>query len=116
MMTREEMERQANAIARKAWIRFQTLFPTCGDCPVVVMNGRLRTTAGRAWLDFGKVDLSVKLYAAFTAEMNWDTIPHELAHHVAYRVFGDKGHGKHWKHVMIRYGLEPRIYHSMEIK
>ena len=115
MYLRETLEKNANATALKAWARFRALFPDCGECPVIVINARLRTTAGRAWLAESKIDLSLKLLERFPAEFAWVIIPHELAHHVAYRLHGDAGHGKHWKNAMRAFGLEPDIYHSLEL-
>lgn len=43
-----------------------------------------------------------------------DTIPHELAHLIAFNMYGHKGHGKPWKSVMIKLGYEPERCHSYD--
>lgn len=81
----------------------------------VVMNGRLTSTAGRAFLESGKLEFSPSLYEANEAEFLNDTVPHEFAHLVAYRVYGDKGHGIGWKAVMQDMGFNATRCHSYEI-
>jgi SprT protein len=85
-----------------------------GAMPKVIMNSRLTSTGGRTFLEEYKIDLS-----CFLMERNSETfknviIPHELCHLIAYKLYGDKGHGKPWKKVMVEMGLEPNPYHNME--
>jgi predicted SprT family Zn-dependent metalloprotease len=46
-------------------------------------------------------------------------LPHELAHQIDFNLFGESekkhGHGKNWVNVMVKLGLEPNRYHSLEI-
>lgn len=42
-------------------------------------------------------------------------VPHEVAHLVAFRVFGDTGHGPDWKRVMVRLGLPPDRCHNYDV-
>jgi SprT protein len=81
----------------------------------VVMNGRLTTTAGRAFLESGKLEFSPSLYAANQEDFIADTVVHEFAHLVAYQLAGDKGHGQAWKQVMIAFGVNPTRCHSYEV-
>lgn len=100
--------------ASLCWNRLAKIYGNIGDKPVIILNNRLRTTAARAWLEEGKVDLCTRLLRRYPDEFFTQTLPHELAHIVAYRVFGYTGaHGVPWKKVMRALGLEPRIYHSM---
>ena len=80
------------------------------------MNGRLTSTAGRAFLGEGRLEFSKVLYAQNEAQFLNDTVPHELAHIVAYRVFGDRGHGVHWKHVMNFLGFEANRCHNYAVQ
>jgi SprT protein len=80
------------------------------------MNGRLTSTAGRAFLQEGRLEFSKTLYTQNVEAFLNDTVPHELAHIVAFRVFGDKGHGVHWKHVMNFLGFEPTRCHSYAVQ
>ena len=80
----------------------------------VAMNGRLTSTAGRAFLKSGKLEFSTSLYVANREAFLNDTVPHEFAHLVAYQVYGDEGHGAGWKSVMVALGYEPTRCHSYE--
>jgi SprT protein len=80
------------------------------------MNGRLTSTAGRAFLEEGRLEFSKVLYAQNEEQFLNDTVPHELAHIVAYRVFGDRGHGVHWKQVMNFLGFEATRCHSYAVQ
>jgi predicted SprT family Zn-dependent metalloprotease len=84
-----------------------------GKMPIIVMNNRLTSTAGRAWLDSNKIDLSVYLMAHNEEYFYKVIIPHELCHHIAYRLMGDTKHGKHWKETMVKMGLTPDVYHPL---
>lgn len=85
-----------------------------GAMPKVVMNSRLTSTGGRAWLEDYYIDLSCYLMERNPETFRTVTIPHELCHLIAFRLYGDKGHGKPWKKVMVEMGLEPNPYHNME--
>lgn len=89
-----------------------------GAIPDLTMNNRLKSTAGRAWIESGKIDLSTKLMLNFPREFIMQTIPHEAAHIAAYRVFGygmarGESHGKPWQDCMLALDLRPEIYHNM---
>jgi SprT protein len=43
------------------------------------------------------------------------TIPHEVAHLVAFRVFGSRGHCKDWKFTMTRFGCDSSRCHSYNV-
>lgn len=82
------------------------------------MNNRLKTTAGRAWLEAGKVDISTSLMLDFPRHIITDTIPHECAHIAALRVYNyglqrGESHGKPWAEMMQALGLPASIYHDM---
>lgn len=51
-------------------------------------------------------------------EMIEETIPHELAHIVAHRLFGPriKPHGREWRAVMSAFGKSPDVQHSMPVE
>jgi predicted SprT family Zn-dependent metalloprotease len=90
------------------------------DCPEVALNNRMWRTAGQCYQDSRKVFLSSKFYAAgFHVRMNKIILPHELIHQADFDLFGISekrcGHGKNWARLMLEYGLEPDIYHSMQL-
>ena len=70
------------------------------------------TTAGRAWLQQWRIQLNEQLCKENTEDFMNDTIPHEVAHLVAYKVFGDDGHGEGWRSVMRALGLNPTRCHD----
>ena len=59
------------------------------------------------------IAISSKLFAIDADYILRDTVPHEVAHQVAYNLFGDTGHGKAWKECMIAFGLEPNRCHTI---
>ena len=115
-----QLQRIAQLAAARAWERLGYRWPQSklGTVPYVVMNNRLKTTAGRAWIEEGKIDLSTSLMLDFPRQFCMDTIPHECAHIAAYRVFGygvkrGESHGEPWQMMMLDLGLTPNVYHDM---
>jgi len=84
-----------------------------GKMPELYFNNRLRTTAGRAHINGNIVELATKLVPEFPQEYIKVIIPHELAHIVAYRVFGEENHGLPWKQIMANMGLSTSPYHNL---
>lgn len=72
------------------------------------------TTAGRAWLNQWRIQLNEQLCKENVEDFINSTVPHEVAHLVAYKVFGDDGHGKGWKSVMRALGLDPERCHDYD--
>ena len=72
------------------------------------------TTAGRAYLTVWKIELNLQLCKETWEDFQKETIPHEVAHLVAYKVFGDAGHGEGWKSVMRSLGIVPQRCHNYE--
>ena len=104
---------RAQRSVNRAWNRFADIYGNkIGKAPIVKINARLKTTAGRAWINDGIIDLSLSLYDEFKDQFESNTIPHECAHFVAYRVFNEANHGRAWKDVMVAYGIEPAVYHD----
>ena len=90
------------------------------DVPEVRLNGRMWRCAGQAFLTSGYITISPKFYdAGFSTRMNKIILPHELIHMADWYLFGASekrcGHGKNWQMLMVQYGLEPDVFHTMEI-
>lgn len=90
------------------------------DCPDVRLNGRMWRCAGQAFLESGYITISPKFYdAGFSTRMNKIILPHELIHMADWYLFGASekkcGHGKNWVMLMIQYGLEPDVFHTMNV-
>lgn len=72
------------------------------------------TVAGQAFLNENQIKINPVLFNRNKKQFFKDTIPHEVAHLVAYKVFRDCGHGDGWKHTMIRLGYVPKRCHNYE--
>ena len=73
------------------------------------------TTAGRAKLLRWGVQYNMILAKENQASFINRTVPHEVAHLVAYALYKDNGHGRMWKHVMRVFGKEPTRCHSYDV-
>lgn len=85
----------------------------------VTWNGRMQTTAGRAWWPDRLIEMNPKL-KDFAPEELWRTLRHELAHLIAYERSGRRRiepHGEEWRAACAELGIpneEP--YHSLPLK
>lgn len=112
---KEKLQRFAEYHNKKWWIEARKIFgDSIGVMPAVKMNARLTSTAGRAFIEDGYSDFSCYLMEKNAEHFAKDTIPHELSHHIAYRLYGDKGHGKAWKMVALKLYGQNNTYHTME--
>ena len=111
------MQEMADRSAQDTWDILCFLYPKTltKTAPAVVLNKRLKTTAGRAFIERNPqcIDLSVELFEQYPDEFCRVIIPHELAHCVAFLVYNDPGHGKSWKKIMKELGLPPERCHNM---
>lgn len=123
MNTKNTLNRIARASVARAWNKLTCQYGKVhlGEAPIIVINRRLKTTAGRAWLTDGKIDISERLMLDFPREIIMQTIPHEVAHIAAFRLFQygvnrGESHGAPWQYIMVDLGLNPEIYHGMIIQ
>lgn len=74
-------------------------------------NNRLTRVLGRCNYTTKIIELSTKYTLANydNIAVIEDTIRHEIAHAIAYILFGEKarGHGRYWKHVAVEVGAKP---------
>jgi len=115
MLDVTEMKERAT---RKVWMVLEELNEEYGaefDFPRIewVVCG---TTAGKAWLGQWRIQLNEQLCKENIEDFINDTIPHEVAHLIAYKVFGDDGHGDGWKSVMRALGLNPSRCHNYDTR
>ncbi len=82
----------------------------------VAWNGRLRTTAGRAFLEEGRIELNPELLSRAPAHID-RVLVHEAAHIAARRLFGPgcPAHGRHWRGLMRLAGLPPDVTHNLPV-
>ncbi len=89
-------------------------------CPTIRVSKRMTRCAGLAYVADNEIAVSHKFLLAYPHDMRDDTIPHELAHIVAYQLTGYGGkpreaHGKPWKDVCIVLTGKPlSIYHNYQ--
>lgn len=82
----------------------------------IVLNPRMRSTAGRARYSLNQIELNTRLLSENPDHIE-QTLGHELAHLLSYEIFGSKlgrGHKKAWRSVMTRFGLEADRTHSLD--
>lgn len=82
----------------------------------VSWNRRLSTTAGRAFVRGGRIELNPHLLSRSPDQID-PVLVHEAAHVAAFRLFGDNipAHGRHWRSLMRLAGAEPEVTHSMPV-
>lgn len=85
----------------------------------VVWNGRMQTTAGRAWWPDRVIELNPKLREVAVEEL-WRTLKHELAHLVAYERSGRRHtepHGPEWRAACVELGIPgEQPFHTLPFK
>lgn len=88
--------------------------------PTVSINTRTYRTAGMALCEDNIIEFSLKLYTQYPDEFHNIIVPHELAHIITDKINEKTPTNRHhctvWKDVMVKYGLKPNIYHSMEYR
>jgi SprT protein len=85
----------------------------------VVMNKRLKTTAGRAIIgaDFLRIEFNPTLYAQEGQVFIDRTVVHEFAHIVACVLMKSTGHDAHWRSVMQTLGaIDSKRCHSYAVQ
>lgn len=79
-------------------------------------NDRLTTTAGRAFLRNGRIELNPALLARAPDQLPV-VLVHEAAHIAAFRLFGANipAHGRHWRSLMRLAGQPPDVTHKIPV-
>lgn len=73
------------------------------------------TAAGTAYITKNVINFNPVLLQENPEQFIKQTVTHEFAHILAYRVFDDRGHGKDWKRVMVQLGAEPKRCHNYDV-
>jgi predicted SprT family Zn-dependent metalloprotease len=83
----------------------------------VVWNPRLTTTAGRAFLRLGQIELNPTLLRRAPDQLD-TVLTHEAAHLAAFRLFGPNipAHGRHWRSLMRLSGYPPDVTHKIPVR
>ena len=97
----------------RAWERARVFWPQVNPVPLRWdLHG---SCAGRAWYSAdSRIQLNRAYCVAEAKEMIQDTIPHEIAHIVAWQLWRARGHGVEWKSVFqVLTGKQANRLHSM---
>ena len=106
------------------WDTLIEIYPTlmAYDVPKLELNPYFWRCAGMCFQEENRIQLGYKFFKAGNKCFNTmiDVIlPHEIIHQADWNLFGESekkcGHGEKWREIMVKYGLEPNPYHSMEI-
>jgi predicted SprT family Zn-dependent metalloprotease len=104
-------------LANMLWGQYRRVYPKIGTCPEIVVNKRLKTTAGRCFVEHRKIDLAHKFLVSHREMMLEDTLPHELAHQIDFDVNGwpknNRWHGAQWQKIVLQLGIKTSTYHEM---
>ena len=99
------------------WKRYKRTpgYHNIGACPELRFSKRLKTTLGRAHIeeDPAYTVLSVDYVEQYPEQILDNWLHHELAHHVAFRVYGDKGHGAGWYQTLRDLGIKTTRCHTL---
>jgi hypothetical protein len=110
-MSHNNIPAQVQTLINKAYLAIKEKRPEWYSTITDVhweMNSRLRRVLGKAKMNYRMNSYTIQLnsvYASTVAEDSlYDTIVHELAHIIAYRIYHDTGHGSYWRTVFLLLG------------
>jgi len=108
--------------ALTAWCKetaLSLMLPELSRKVKVSWNGRMQTTAGRAWWPDRAIELNPKLKDCAPEEI-WRTLKHELAHLIAYDRCGRRKidpHGPEWRTACAELGIpNEQPFHNLPFK
>ena len=110
-----------NKKADSVWLEFCEIYPRLIrlDRPRIVANNRFIRTAANCEVENNVINFGMKFMPKHELEMLNVILPHEIAHQIDFILHGlpknNRWHGRTWQEIMLKYGLEPKPYHSMEI-
>lgn len=95
----------------------ENIFLKIGDVSQcrVILNPRMKTTAGRAHTRKNLVELNPKLFDHEIIEF-MNTFAHELAHLIEFKLYGRTNHGCKFQAIMRLMGYEPTRAHTLPWK
>jgi predicted SprT family Zn-dependent metalloprotease len=113
-------EQYLNKLAETLWAEYCEVFPKLVkfDCPKIILNSRLSSTAGRCFASQNYIDLATKLFTRNRDAMLREILPHEIAHQIDYNLNGEpngKWHRESWKIVMVKIGQSPTRCHNLTV-
>lgn len=102
---------EKNPVLKNTLINWLTSTPLTID-----LSTKLKTTGGLATYNQNKITLNKRLLQKNMDKLE-NTLNHELAHLLSFKLYGreGKGHGKKWKETMITLGRDPKRCHQMDV-
>jgi hypothetical protein len=107
-----QLREAASLAAETWWNKSREIFGEIGPQPSLNFEMRTNKIVGRAWFTKGLIQLNPVWLAAgdYDEEVKEKllnhTIPHEIAHIIAYRKWKDTKHGPFWKATMVKLGFQ----------
>lgn len=103
------IENRTKECWNQALVIWKTQAEKLGIEPVISFELGSRRVLGMAHLTSNKIRYNPVWLGCGDAEVlshfMQETVPHEVCHHIAYRLFKDRGHGYWWKDCMRKMGL-----------
>lgn len=81
--------------------------------PRITISNRMKTTGGVCYYEDREIRLSAEMFYYNQAAYIKEIIPHEVIHQIDYDLFKGHMHSKSWKSLMVKFGLEPKVYHNL---
>lgn len=97
---------EASVLISSIQIELVSRFTFLNDWMVVFDSAKRR--AGLCRISTQEISVSINHIESNEESVVRDTIYHEFAHAIAYHLYGDKGHGKHWKKIALLIGAVPK--------
>jgi SprT protein len=84
--------------------------------PSISFDLRGASTVAQAWVGENHIQLNAGALVADEARFSAEVIPHELAHLLAYRIYGAEiaPHGDEWQKIMGALGVEANVTYDVE--
>lgn len=116
-LTEERMEEKTWEIIEELKNKILIKWPKMTFNFQVIINKRMKSSAGKAFSDYKWENLSLHLnYRMLKDNPNElkPTVIHELAHLIQHNQYQDSSHGYIWKNIMGYLGLCPQRTHNMD--
>lgn len=101
--------------AEEYWYEYSLVY-NCGELPPIEYTNNKTRIAGKAYRINGKDKVSFNLRFAEEKEY-YNTIAHELAHIIQFRLFPNalQAHGAEFRSIMASIGANPNTYHYYSV-
>lgn len=114
--TKEQAMEMAFSYTKQIWVEYKCYYPMIGDCPDVIVISTKSRVAGFAYYK-GFIELNIR-YAMLHKEEFKQTIKHELAHIICFKLFpkAKQAHGPEFRSVLSCVSTNSDTYHHMNVE